>query len=308
VTQQPVDDIPAERVLDALRAMPADQVVEPGVTAGDARTVMTTPPAPTGYVHEPNVVYGTAGRDGRPLTLHLYRPVDIATPRPGVVFVHGGGFQEGFPEMLTRYAGFLAAEGYVTAAIRYRLSGEACWPAPVEDAKCAVRWMRANARSLGVDPGRIAVAGNSAGGNLAAMVSTTPGRFEGEGGHDGVSSAVSAAVLWYPAVDLRPSRTGPILHAIVDKLFGQEGVTDDVAVAGSPLVYVDEAPPTLTFTGDADPLVTPDGAIAYHARLDEIGVPNQLTIVPGVGHSFDFSLARWDECFASMRSFLATHM
>jgi acetyl esterase/lipase len=297
--------IDAERVLHGLRAMPADQVVEPGVTAGDALAVMTTPPVPEGCVHDPDVVYGTGG--GRPLSMHLYARADASERRPGVVFVHGGGFQEGFPEMLVRYANHLAARGYVTASIRYRLSGEAPWPACVEDAKCAVRWLRANAATLGLDPDRIGVAGNSAGGHIAAMVASTPGRFEGEGGNTDVASAVRAVVLWYPGTDLRPSVASPVVQELAAKLLRRE-LDDAVAAPASPSTYAAAAPPTLTFTGNADPVIPVDLVREYHRLLDAAGVANELVVVDGAGHSFDYSLVRWQECFTAMADWFDTHL
>ena len=298
----------ARLILTALHGMPPEQVVDVGVTAGDALTVMTTPPTPPGVVHDPAVTYGTAGENGRPLTMHLYRAENPEEKRPGVVFVHGGGFHEGFPEMLIRYANHLAAEGYVTACIRYRLVGEATWPAAVEDAKCAVRWLRANAGAIGLDPDRIAVAGNSAGGHIAAMVSTTPGLFEGSGGNESVSSAVSAAVLLYPVLSLRRRDLEEVVKPIVDALLGCEEAPDEVAAPASPSTYVDNAPPTLTFTGELDPLIAPRHAVAYHARLDELGVPNRLHVIEGVGHSFDYAVPRWEDCFREMRAFLAEQL
>src|SRR5438067_9426358 len=105
--------------------------------------------------------------------------------------------------MHVRHAHALASAGYVTASINYRLVPEATWPAALEDAKCAVRWMRANAAGLGVDTEKIVAVGDSAGGHLAAMVALTPGRFEGQGGNAQESSAVQGAVLLCPATDLR---------------------------------------------------------------------------------------------------------
>lgn len=297
------------RVLAALREMPPDQLVEPGVTAGDALEVMTTPPAPPGMVHAEDQVYGTAGAGGRPLTMHLYRPADPGERRPGVVFIHGGGFQEGFPEMLVRYAGHLAAAGYVTASIRYRLSGEAAFPANVEDAKCAVRWMRAHAHEIGLDPARIGVAGNSAGGHLAAMVANTPGRFEGSGGWGTVDSGVSAAALLYPGVDLRPSTATDTVRVLTAKLLRLSDLTEEAAAQASPVTYLGpDTPPTLTISGAVDPIVHVDPLRHYHDRLTQAGIANELVIVPDVGHSFDFSLARWNECFARFRAWFDHHL
>jgi acetyl esterase/lipase len=292
--------VSATRVLDELRRLPPDHVVEPGVTAADALFVMTTPPAPAGTRYVPDQVYGDVGR---PLTMHLYARADSSERQPGVVFIHGGGFIEGFPEMMIAYAAGLAAHGYVTASIDYRLAGEAPWPAALEDSKCAVRWMRANADSIGLDADRLAVAGGSAGGHLAAMVASTPGRFEGYGGQPDVSSAVSTAVLWYPGLDLRPSYGSEKINEVTELFFGHP-VDDERAGIASPVTYVDTMLPTLTFTGVEDPIVLVDTVRGYHAALDRRGVPNELVEVPGVGHSFDFSRARWLECFDRLKTWL----
>lgn len=291
-------------IIERLRSLPPDEVVEIGVTAGEALAVMTVPPTPAGARYVPDQVYGRVG--ARLLTMHLYAATHAGLRRPGVVFIHGGGFVEGFPEMLIRYAAHLAAAGYVTASIDYRLVSEAPWPAPVEDAKCAVRWMRAHSKDLGLDPKRLGVAGASAGGYLAAMVASTPGRFEGAGGEADVSSAVSAAVLWYPVLDLD-------LRDLLDDQRARAAMADsdypaDPVAAASPFAYVRNAPPTLSFVGTADPIVPVSRVEAYHRRLEAGGTANRLVTVPGAGHSFDFALARWEECFAVMRGWFDHHL
>lgn len=293
------------RVIEALRQMPPEHVVEPGVTAADALTVMTAGEVPDGVRFVPRQVYGVVA--DRHLHLQLFARMDPAERRPGVVLIHGGGFVEGFPEMLSRYAAQLAGTGYVTAAIEYRLAGEALYPAPVEDAKCAVRWLRSNAAMLGLDPHRIAAAGNSAGGYLAAMVGGTPGDLEGTGGHGDTSSAVQAVVMWYPPTDLRQSVTSEGVTGAVLSLFGRPPGEEEAYVA-SPIAHVSRMPPTLSMSGTDDPLVPIRGLREYHAALDGAGVPQRLVEFDGVGHSFDYNLLRWQACFDEITTWLATHL
>lgn len=275
-----------ERRLELLSAMPQDQELRPGLTAATALEALCELHSPvvarpgSGCELRQDVVYGTAGAGGRALTLHLYVP-GAGRERPGVVFVHGGGWAGGHPARYSDMASALASEGYVAATISYRLSGEACWPAALEDAKCAVRWLRAHAFELEVDPTRIAIAGGSSGGHLAAMVALTPGRYEGTGGWNGVSSEVQAAVLYCPALDLRGSGLNAAGRQAARMFLSNE----NFAAEASPVTHVSRAcPPLLTRVGDQDQVTPVSVARAFHKILEAEHVPNQLEIVAGKKH------------------------
>ncbi len=295
----------AHRVLDELRAMPPEQLVEPGVTAGDALAVMTFDAVPEGVRYVADQIYGRAG--GTELTMHLFARADRAERRPGIVLVHGGGFVEGFAEMLVRYAAALADEGFVTASIEYRLAGEAPFPASLEDTKCAVRWMRAHAGEIGLDPERLALGGNSAGGYLAALAGSTPGLFEGDGGNGAESSRVAAVVAWYPLFDLDPSTLSELAAEAVRAYFGRRPTAAEVEAA-SASSHVHAAVPTLTMVGTADPIIPLKPVRDYHARLAAAGVPERIVEFRGLGHSFDYNLARWQECFDAAHAWLREHL
>ncbi len=156
-----------------------------------------------------DIVYGTGG--GRELQADLYLPSEPAAARiPAVVYAHGGGWRGGDRTQFSRHAIAMARHDFAGLCISYRFADEAPFPAAVEDANCAVRFLRAYADDLGVDPDRIGIAGGSAGGHLAAMVSTTCGtaRLEGTGGHGDFSSDVQAYAGFNPVLDLRGQR-GP---------------------------------------------------------------------------------------------------
>ena len=141
---------------------------------------------------------------GKPLRMDILRPKAASQgARPAVLYLHAGGWQSGSKDD-ARTALFLATNGFVTAAINYRLSGEAPFPAAVEDSKCAVRFLRANAAKYGIGPNRIGVIGDSAGGHLAMMVGCADEKsgLEGSGGWPGVSSRVQAVVSNFGASDL----------------------------------------------------------------------------------------------------------
>lgn len=287
---------------------PPDDVVLPGVTAGEWVQFLSRPETPKGSRYESAVTYGTAGDGGRTLPLFLYARENPSERRPGVVFVHGGGWHNLHPFMHIRHANALAAMGYVTATISYRLYPEATMDDAVADVKCALRWCRANAGALGLDPDRLAVAGGSAGGHLAGMVATTPGLFEGTGGNNDVSSSVAAAVLWYPITDLRVREsTWPgLAGGIVDMVGSAE---ESELLRLSPLRHVSPAtPPVLTIGGDADALVPVPMLQDFHAALDREGVANELHIFDGAGHAFDLRPDDWRTCFDLMADFLERHL
>ena len=162
----------------------------PTPTPTPAPTPAPTPkpilePTPTTITIEvtKDIEYGRAG--DIPLLLDIYIPeTPIATPIPAIICIHGGGWRDGDKGRYVKYVKSLATHGFFVASINYRLSGVAPFPAAVEDSKCAVRWLRANAEKYNVDPERIGVWGNSAGGHLAMMVGLvdeTAG-LEGNGG------------------------------------------------------------------------------------------------------------------------------
>lgn len=135
---------------------------------------------PSGVVGFTDVTYSTIN-GYRPLVLDLYRPANTSTPRPLVIYVHGGGWQSGH----TRHSGAfenwpgvlasIAARGYVVVSLEYRLSSEAPFPAAIQDVKSAIRWVRSRANEFGVDPARAVIWGGSAGGQLAALAGVSCG-------------------------------------------------------------------------------------------------------------------------------------
>lgn len=142
-----------------------------------------------------NVVYARYGE--RRLLLDLFQPRSAAAPRPALVVVHGGGWLNGDKTKFRAMAIELARRGYVTAAIEYRLGGEARFPAAMHDCQAAVRYLRANAESYGIDPDRIGAVGGSAGGHLVGLMAAAADepRLQGDGGNAGVSSRLQLAVV-----------------------------------------------------------------------------------------------------------------
>jgi acetyl esterase/lipase len=149
-----------------------------------------------------------AGTSSASQTLDLLLPANALLPLPLVVRIHGGGFSSGDKageETGTAASGILA-KGYALASVNYRLSGQALFPAGVQDVKAAVRWLRAHSAEYGLDSDRFASWGESAGGYMAVMLGVTGDQttvFDDDSlGNPGVSSAVAAVVDWYGPVDL----------------------------------------------------------------------------------------------------------
>src|SRR5881396_2302714 len=197
--------------------------------------------------------------NGRALTLNLYCPQKASSPLPVILWIHGGGWSKGRKEQHSPAISFLN-DGYAVASIEYRLSGEAPFPAQIEDCKAAVRWLRANAAKYNLDADRIGVWGMSAGGHLAALLGTSGGvpELEGSGDNMQYSSRVQAVCDVAGPADL-PALTnlGPKRMFAIEGLLGGPLEKDKAkAIAASPIHYVSkDDPPFLIVHGEADRVV-----------------------------------------------------
>ncbi len=245
---------------------------------------------------EEGVVFGTGA--GRDLKCDVYTPPGGVVDAPGVLIIHGGGWSSGDRSQLRGYGLRLARAGYLCVASEYRLTPESPWPAQIHDVKAALRWMRANAAELGLNPDRIAVEGNSAGAHLALLIAGTPGvaQFEGDGGNPGVGTQVSVAIGVYAPTDFMLMGGGSVL-------VGDQG--EAVARAASPISYVDGGfPPTLLIHGNADETVAPEQSELMYRALLAAGVPVELHMYAGQPHAFDAEPVFARQCADVMRLFL----
>ena len=279
--------------LAEVNVLPDEHVVIPGYTAAAFREILVRPAVdPAGSRFVPSVEYSEiAGEIGQ---MALYVREDTGERAPIVLYAHGGGFHLGNHFTPIRYLHPLAARGYVTASITYRFRDEGPWPAPIEDGKCAVRWLRHHAHELGGDPDRIIFAGDSAGALMALMAALTPGRFEDEGGCHDVTSEVQGLILFYPPVDLRSTAECGKANGGDGSLFDYTG---DLLDETSPINHLHAGcPPVLTMTGSED-VLTPEVDIRrFHQVLDELGVPNRLEVFPGMPHVFDWHPDLYRRC------------
>lgn len=245
-----------------------------------------------------NVVYGRAGET--PLTLNIARPVGVRKRVPAVLLFHGGGWAAGRKERHDDLVVFLAERGYVAATVFYRLAPMHPWPAQIEDAKCAVRWMRAHAKEWGVDPQRIAALGFSAGAHLSMLLGTMEKAdgLHGDAGHADEDSKVQAVVSFFGptelgkvtegirAEDLTPERlkeefAGRVLGRLLGPAFRKD------PKKASPLTYVSEGDaPMLLVQGTRDPLVPYVHATRMMDALTEARVPGEVVFWLGLGHGW----------------------
>lgn len=228
--------------------------------------------------------------DGAELDLAWYFPA-AGLSGSAVLYLHGGGMIHGLAETAPGYdalvRAYVAASGVPMLVVDYRVAPEHPDPTPVEDCYAALRWLAHNATELAVNPARIAVAGDSAGGGLAAGVSLLA--------RDRGGPALAAQLLIYPMLDDRTTTPDPELPAEVltwnydDNITGWGALLGD----GEPSVYAAPAraedlsglPPTYLDVGDLD--IFRDENIAYAARLSAAGVPTELHVHPGCPHAWE---------------------
>jgi acetyl esterase/lipase len=274
-----------QATLDVMPAAPAGR----GGPGGGTTAIVATPTVQ-------DVAYASLSPTQK---LDLYLPEGDG-PFPLIINVHGGGFMMGDKSNPAEADTFLA-NGYAVASVDYRLSGEALAPAQIEDLKAAVRWLRANAQAYNLDPERFAAFGQSAGGNLVALLGTSCGVAELEGaelGNAEQSSCVQAVVDWFGPTDflqMDQQFAGTSCPATHDDANSPESMllgapiqtVPEQAQAVNPITYVtaDDAA-FLIQHGTADCNVPPQqGQLLYDALEPAIGADNvTLTFLEGAGH------------------------
>ncbi len=233
--------------------------------------------APLGPLHaEETLVYKTVG--DRALKLFIEKPADwkATDRRPAVVFYFGGGWVGGSPAQFARQSAYLATRGLVGIRVEYRVIPRNSQEPPTiccADAKSAIRYVRSHASELGIDPGRVAGAGGSAGGHLAAFTALVSGQDDPRDDLS-VSCKPDALVLFNPVFNNGPGQ------------WGHERVRDRY-LEFSPAHHVTkDAPPTIVFLGDSDKLIPVSVVRDFEAEMKKAGARCDAHIYPGAGHGF----------------------
>jgi acetyl esterase/lipase len=266
------------------------------------------PVFPRGVTGLPDLVV-TGAASPRPLTLDLYLPPGpAATPRPLVVYIHGGLWTEGSKRTSGAFANWplalatLAARGFVVASIDYRRADEATFPAQIHDVKQALRWLRGKAGQYGIDRSRVLVWGADAGGQLAALAAVSCGAAGLDSQATGArpnpvigasqrppppvdeSACAQAAVMWYGVADLTRLGDMPQANAFLGCTPAACGPQRRLA---SPASYIErDVPPFLIIHGMEDLVVPASQAARMNAQLRAHNGSVELVLLPGVGYGF----------------------
>ena len=271
------------------------------------------------YRVDANFVYHTANNYQN--KLDVYRPAEDSKPTPVVVVIHGGGWVEGTKEERVLEMMPYLQMGFAAVNVEYRLGRISLAPAAVEDCRCALHWVFANAKKYNFDPSRVVLQGGSAGGHLALMTGmlTPAAGFDREcrGSGDNYWSEnpgtskdprVAAIVNWFGITDVLDELHGSHAKGYAVVWIGDQPNADEIAKLVSPINYVtSDVPPIITIHGDKDSLVPYEQAVRLHKALDAAKVPNELHTVPGADHG-GYTFEQNQKAWAAVRQFLQQHV
>jgi acetyl esterase/lipase len=267
-------------MLSGLAATPA--------LAADGPATRPAKTAPDTVEYTRNIVYGKGG--DRDLMLNLARPKHMNGPLPCVVLIHGGGWSGGDRLQLEEACWHATTHGYVAATVGYRLAPTAVWPGQINDVKCAVRFLRANAVKYGIDPNHIGAVGFSAGAHLAMLLGSTDAKdgLEGTGGCPNQSSKVQAVVSFFGPTDLTAPELLPDLSPVLKRFIGARlSEKPELYKQASPVNHVSrDSAPMLLFQGTLDPLVNWSQAVKMAEVLTKNDVDGRVELLMGLGHGW----------------------
>jgi acetyl esterase/lipase len=291
------------------------------VLAASCASAGSTPPAGTGAVPE------LIGGQSATITYcnhekaRITEPQDVSDPAPVALYVHGGSWVSGDLDtggfIINQIGPALVRAGFVVVSVDYRLGPDQPWPAQIEDVKCAVRYLRANASQLNVNPNEIGAWGQSAGGHLVSLLATAgPSAGWDVGAYTDQSSKIEAVVDMAGPEDLltmgNQGDSGVVQDSFISLLGSIPPQRLGAALkAASPVTYVAKGdPPFLIFHSTNDEIVYPQQSQELAWDLAANDVPHQLVMVNGAGHEFDDPGASPDgaQITAMIVKFFTTHL
>ncbi|MDO3386647.1 alpha/beta hydrolase [Gilvimarinus sp. SDUM040013] len=247
---------------------------------------------PTSVAVHKDLTYVTYG--DRSLQLDLYQPSSLNEARPLVILVHGGGWQAGYRTHLTPIAIELAKAGYNAATISYRLATEALYPAAIHDAKAAIRWLRAHAVDFHLDEQKFAIAGSSAGGQIASLTGATNGldKFDPQAQQSSVSSDVQLIINIDGLSDFTSAKARKYEDAPRDKptsavlwLGGHYAEQTENWHEASPIFYANEYTPPMLFIASGRTRFYV-GREEMIRRLNQYNIHTEVVTFAETPHSF----------------------
>ena len=274
------------RLLVLFYLLPLVVLATTSISVGDDTPAGLTPPA--GVLYEQDVEYGKAGDVS--LKLHLARPEKSAQPAPCIVVIHGGAWRGGDKAMHIPQILEFAKSGYASVSVGYRFCPQHKFPAQIEDVKCAVRFLRANAAKYNLDPNRIGAIGFSAGAHLSLLlgVMDMDDGLEGGGGNPDQSSKVQAVVAYFGPTDLNADDIPPVSTGLlIDFVGGPKKDTLEIRKKASPITYVTKNDaPLLIFQGTKDSLVPHTQATVMADAMTKAGAPGRVELLIGADHGW----------------------
>jgi pectinesterase len=277
----------------------------PAPTPAKPKWQKVLPQTPPGFTL---VVKEVAVYPEHTVTLTLYVP-DQPGSYPAVLDIHGGGWKQRQVEADRPMMERLAARGFVTGIVAYRLSTEAKYPAAIYDCKAAVRYLRAHAAELKIDPERIGVMGGSAGGHLTGLLAMTNGLpdFEGDGPNREQSSAVKAAIVMAGSQDLVAANKEKSNESAVAFLGATCQERPELYAQASPITHVRAGvPPTIFIEGEKDTLKI--GRAEMQDKLRALGIETALHTLKDAPHPFWMSQPWCDETVEIAAAFYKKHL
>jgi len=273
--------------------IPLDLVNTFGETKPNSRLHAPARPAPLVLVdlfrgvHSPAVLISRhtyVKNKSYELAVNLYHPPHQKGLAPGVLVIHGGSWSSGDATQLTALNSYLAARGYVVAAMNYRLAPTWPFPAALEDVRAAITFLKEHATTLGLDAQRLVLVGRSAGGQLALLA-----------GYTAEEHSIRGVVAFYSPADLEYAYANPSNPAVLDTkgilekyLGGNPNQIREIYQASSPIQFVKPTtPPTLLIHGERDELVTPAQSERLSHQLSQQGVPHVYLRFPWATHGCD---------------------
>lgn len=272
------------------------------------------------YSYVNNLPYVDTGNEKQ--TLDILTPVIQKNKKlPAIIFIHGGGWKKGSKEWVLRVMDPILASGdYIGVSVNYRLSGDVKWPAQLYDCKAAIRWVKANAKTYGIDKDKIAIWGTSAGGHIASMLAVTAGNnnYEGNlGNHLSESSTATCVIDGYGPKDLLINKSVSAIPKLVgnnfkDTSYNAFNLLVDIkklkerAKKASPLYHINpKMTPLFLYHGTEDSIVDIAHSQSFYAKAKALGVSKIfLTKVNGLKHEAIISKALKSRLFKFLEAYL----